>query len=337
MVLLQSKNFELSTNDVIEWLVSLKTPFLRINEDDVIQVSSFRLSANGAKITLKINDIEIDFDELTAYWHRRGKITFNISKDLESRLSKDFPKKQVKGILKNFTSQYASLEYYLNKKFTQFPRKIGDSSHSVINKLTALENAISCGIQVPETIITTSKSDILKFKKNKNDLITKSILDSIFLWDDYDMLVHYTESLDDKAIERLPDMFALSLIQQQIPKKFELRIFYLKDKFYSMAIFSQADMQTAVDFRKYNDVKPNRAIPFLLPVDVESKLMLLMKKLKLDTGSIDMIVSEQNEYIFLEVNPVGQFGMVSYPCNYYIEREIANYLSGLNILKHEQI
>ena len=51
-----------------------------------------------------------------------------------------------------------------------------------------------------------------------------------------------------------------------------------------------------------------------------------MKYVNLNTGSIDMIVTKENEYIFLEVNPVGQFGMVSQPCNYYLEKKITEYL-----------
>jgi D-alanine-D-alanine ligase-like ATP-grasp enzyme len=51
-----------------------------------------------------------------------------------------------------------------------------------------------------------------------------------------------------------------------------------------------------------------------------------MNKLDLNCGSIDMIVTPKNEYVFLEVNPVGQFGMVSYPCNYNLEKKIAEYL-----------
>jgi glutathione synthase/RimK-type ligase-like ATP-grasp enzyme len=62
-----------------------------------------------------------------------------------------------------------------------------------------------------------------------------------------------------------------------------------------------------------------------------------MIKLGLDSGSIDMIVSTEGKYIFLEVNPVGQFGMVSYPCNYYIERDIADYLSQPKKIRNESV
>jgi glutathione synthase/RimK-type ligase-like ATP-grasp enzyme len=51
-----------------------------------------------------------------------------------------------------------------------------------------------------------------------------------------------------------------------------------------------------------------------------------MKTIGMKSGSIDLIVDENNDYIFLEVNPIGQFAQVSIPCNYYIEEYIANYL-----------
>ena len=51
-----------------------------------------------------------------------------------------------------------------------------------------------------------------------------------------------------------------------------------------------------------------------------------MKKLKLETGSLDFIKTTDDRLVFLEVNPVGQFGMVSSPCNYYLEKKIAEYL-----------
>ena len=51
-----------------------------------------------------------------------------------------------------------------------------------------------------------------------------------------------------------------------------------------------------------------------------------MDTLKLSTGSIDLVVDINDVYYFLEVNPVGQFGMVSSPCNYNIEKKLVNTL-----------
>jgi D-alanine-D-alanine ligase-like ATP-grasp enzyme len=51
-----------------------------------------------------------------------------------------------------------------------------------------------------------------------------------------------------------------------------------------------------------------------------------MRELGVNTGSIDMIYTKDNEYVFLEVNPTGQFGMTSVPCNYPIDLEVAKFL-----------
>jgi D-alanine-D-alanine ligase-like ATP-grasp enzyme len=46
----------------------------------------------------------------------------------------------------------------------------------------------------------------------------------------------------------------------------------------------------------------------------------------LDIGSIDMIYTTDNKYVFLEVNPSGQFLGYSDTCNYCIEKKIAEFL-----------
>lgn len=121
-------------------------------------------------------------------------------------------------------------------------------------------------------------------------------------------------------------IFFPSLIQEYLDKDIELRIFYLDGTCYPMAIFSQLDDATKIDFRNYNIKNPNRFVPFKLPAQIALLIVKFMEMAKLNTGSIDMIKTKCNRYVFLEVNPTGQFGMVSKPCNYYIEKKIASSL-----------
>lgn len=39
-----------------------------------------------------------------------------------------------------------------------------------------------------------------------------------------------------------------------------------------------------------------------------------------------MIYNNDNDFVFLEINPVGQFGMTSNPCNYNLDKIIAEKL-----------
>jgi ATP-GRASP peptide maturase of grasp-with-spasm system len=163
-------------------------------------------------------------------------------------------------------------------------------------------------------------------------IITKCIADGIFYsLDDYDFSM-YTQEVTESMIVAIPeDLLYPSLFQQMLEKKYELRIFYLDGICYPMAIFSQNDKQTKVDFRHYNVQKPNRNVPYQLPSEIETGIVKLMESLELRCGSIDMVRTIDGQYVFLEVNPIGQFGMVSGPCNYYLEKEMAKYL-----IKHDR-
>jgi len=113
---------------------------------------------------------------------------------------------------------------------------------------------------------------------------------------------------------------------EYIEKRIEIRVFYLDGKCFSMAILSQCDETTSVDYRNYNVLNPNRNVPIILPKHIEISIDKLMRNLNLQTGSIDFILSSNEEFVFLEVNPIGQFLNVSHICNYCIEKEIAKYL-----------
>ena len=135
-----------------------------------------------------------------------------------------------------------------------------------------------------------------------------------------------TELLSKNRKKYIPDTFPPSFFQKCIEKEYEIRTFFIENDYYSMAIFSQNDEQTKIDFRNYNESKPNKFIPYILPEDIKSKLIELMKCINLNCGSIDLIVGKDGNYYFLEVNPVGQYDMVSVPCNYNLHKKIAEYL-----------
>jgi len=153
-------------------------------------------------------------------------------------------------------------------------------------------------------------------------MITKCIYNGGFTIEEKYSIGAFTNRVNEST----SSTFFPSLFQEEVKKKYELRIFYFLGEFYSSAIFSQGNNKTEVDFRNYDKEKPNRVVPYQLPIDLGQKLKTLMDELNLETGSIDMIVTPEKKYVFLEVNPIGQFNQVSIPCNYFLEKKIADYL-----------
>ncbi len=202
-----------------------------------------------------------------------------------------------------------------------------------VNKVDILKEAQRFGLNVPATLVTSSKETLQVFKEKYKFLITKCITD-------YRMLSHeglyfelYKNEVSQFDVDKLPNTFFPALFQEKISKRYEIRTFYLDEVFYSMAIFSQSNSKTDIDFRRYDNDVPNRTVPYNLPIEIEKKIINLMKELNLNTGSIDLIRNHNGDYIFLEINPVGQFGMTSHPCNYNIEKKIAIHLKNTNYEK----
>jgi glutathione synthase/RimK-type ligase-like ATP-grasp enzyme len=196
-------------------------------------------------------------------------------------------------------------------------------------KLYILDKAKEVGFDIPDTIVTNKKECIQEFFNEKKLLITKTIHEQLLLFFENAIVGQKTEGID---IDNIEDNFSYSLFQEQIEKKYELRIFYFIEKFYSCAIFSQNSEKTKIDFRvadfsNSENNKITRIVPYSLPGNIKNKIKKLMKNIKMESGSIDMIVTTDDNYIFLEVNPVGQLDFVSKLCNYNIEKNIAKYIA----------
>lgn len=322
MILIISESTDISTINVIDWLSNSvdKKKIIRINSDDKVKIRMYNL--NGFELNI-FDGINIYYGDISGFWYRRGGLNMDIKIDEILTKSDSLFLNFQEHINNEMTSLIISIYNDLTKNLGV---SIGNFLTGSVNKILTLKRAMKNRISVPDTLITTDKQELLSFfNKHNQNIITKSISQNIHVEEGNTIIAAYTEEITN--IDSVPDSFEISLFQQKIDKKYELRIFYLKGDFYAMAIFSQLDNQTKVDFRKYNDQKPNRTVPFKLPNDIKNKLKNLMDECKLDTGSIDMIVDQNNNYYFLEVNPVGQFGMVSYPCNYNLEKKIANLLS----------
>ncbi|WP_373552395.1 grasp-with-spasm system ATP-grasp peptide maturase [Haliscomenobacter sp.] len=317
MILIKSIADDFSTTHIIKWLEYFGVPFLRINDEKIISFSIE--SGKRTRVNLE-NEKSFVLEEIQAYWYRRGMWKFKSNAAASTNtLYKVFDQQDTankKGLLK-----------FLNESLKLCGDISDQNSAFEANKLDQLRKAEACGIPLPEYLVTTQKSELLAFLAQHSSLITKALTNAIYYVSEDVFFPPHTLLLDQSNVSRIPDVFAESLFQTLVLKKYEIRSFYFYGKFYSMAIFSQNDDQTKVDFRNYNWKKPNRNVPYQLPVCLEEKLQKLMELLQLQSGSFDLIVTPDDQYVFLEVNPVGQFGMVSIPCNYGLEKLLAEHLA----------
>jgi len=311
MIFIFSSSYDLSTDLVIDWLNYYKYPFFRFNSEDIFD-QAFKIDLLNETIYFK--GVIIPIEKVKAIWFRKIWITktFQLFKehklDFESHLR----------LHKEHLSVFKTLYYLLKKK-----EWLTNPNNSMLNKCSVILEAKSAGLNVPETHIVNSKRDVLEFAKS-NRYIIKSSNEPVSLFDE-GLYTMYTKSISEKLTDKfsLPEIISPSLVQEKIEKDYEIRTFFLREKFYSMAIFSQENTRTKEDFRDIDWSKSNRVVPYKLPTEIEKKTKRVMRMVGLNCGSIDYIKGVDGKYYFLEINPVGQYGMVDFPCNYNLNKEIA--------------
>lgn len=320
MILILSKPVDKDTDCVIEWLNFYKVPVLRINDEELMQgdTSFYYDACNVENSYFKTISQKIYLRDIKVVWYRK----FGFLTEYERKL--DSTRDLMRFLYNEFRALRELILSALQNKKWIFKRDL------LKTKLEVLNTARNVGLKIPKTIITTEKKQVANFLEESNSLIiTKPLSESAHIKSNKNFFSLSTTVINN--VKELNDNFSPSFFQEYIDKEIELRIFYIMGKCYAMAIFSQSNPQTKFDFRAYDWENPNRYIPYKIPADLEIKIDLLMKELKLNTGSLDIIKSAKSgEYYFLEINPSGQFGMTAFPCNYPLHKLVAQNLILLN-------
>ncbi len=312
-----------SSTTVIKWLLYLKKNFTRINNGEVLEIQNVTITDNGIDFKLSHLTKAIDLNQYKSYWYRRGNFRIH---PMPQFMHRDAALN--KAINQQLDRERKAIIDFLHQKL-ESRKHINSALRAEVNKLQTLTIANEIGLKIPNTYLLSRKEDLVEYLKI-NALITKGIQEGLTLEYQHgkENALYYcmTTEFKNDQLRLIPENFSSTKFQNKIQKALELRVFIFNKKCFAMAIFSQNNPKTETDFRRYDRQKPNRNVPYQLPVEIEKKLHLLCKRLQLNSGSADLILDQQGQYIFLEINPVGQFGMVSHPCNYYLEKKIAYYL-----------
>jgi ATP-GRASP peptide maturase of grasp-with-spasm system len=324
VILIFSLVNDYSTFEVMKWLNHLgHFDVLRINSNEA-NVISFNLR-NG-DFSLRVNGTSIALSDIGAVWYRKG---FNWFGGQFAEVSIDDHPRLTAYLNNTARKESNKLSEYVHYLIEQTVPVLGSAFKYDLNKLITLNLARTVGFKTPECHVINERQSAAQLLEGGHEYITKAMSDGVYLFDsekERKGYFSYTESLEVDSLASYPDRISPSFLQSKIRKKYELRVFYLDGRFFSWAIISQSSAQTSTDYRKYDARKPNRVVPYSLPENVEQKLLDLFRKIGLNTGSVDLMVDSEDDYYFLEINPVGQFGALSKSTNYQLELEIAKWL-----------
>jgi len=313
----QKDNF--SIEKVSNYLNELGAEVVRFNSDlypSAITVSQ-SFNNRGIKTIIEIDNKEYLLNEFEAIWYRRlflgQALDPNIPKDYRNPILEE-SRRVIYGIME--TTDVFKLDDYRTVRRTS-------------DKHLQLKTALECGLSIPNTLVTNSANELTRFYNKIPTGIISKMQSSFAIYEDGKENVVFTNTVEPQHMINLEGLQISPMkFQEKIEKRLELRVTVVGDEIFCFSIDSQAMDGAQIDWRKKGGALLNKWKSHKLPKGLEKQLLQLMDILGLNYGAMDLILTPENEYVFLEVNPVGEFFWLDNLAQGAISEAIAKLLMG---------
>lgn len=320
-ILILSNEKEHSVEGVVKHLKKMGEKLYRFNTETFPKNKAFTVMLRdndvcGSLRTINdsvLKDTTINWENIKSVWYRRPAFP-----EMIDSIRGDFREFGINESRAALWSLYTSMDARWVNPPLLSSKLLED------NKLYQMKIAQSVGLTVPDTIISNNFEDVLSFASTYKNLAVKPLYTTVFREGNSDLLFLYTNKITRKEISDREREIGLCpiMLQEYIEKKVELRITIVGQEIFACAIHSQDSKQTLHDWRKY-DFSGVKHEKYRLPDDIKSYLFKLMESLGLLYGAIDMIITPNDEYVFLEINPNGQWGWIEELTGMQISKSIA--------------
>lgn len=279
---------------------------------------AIQLQANfsncGSNHTLKYGDFSLNTEQVQAVWMRRIW-----QPDLGKELAPQFQaacSSESLAVLDGFWDSLREATWV-------------DDLHRISvaeNKLRQLRVASQVGLVIPQTLVTNNPQEAREFfQQVKGKMVVKLLrplsygmqTSSFFM---YTSAVKEEDLFDAETLRYCPVVF-----QEQIPKQQELRAVYVNGNLFVGALDASEYAASTQDWRRETKEVLTWQ-PHQLPDKLIRCLDAFMARFGLVFGAFDFIKTPSGEYVFLEINPTGEWGMLERDLDYPIASAIADSL-----------
>jgi glutathione synthase/RimK-type ligase-like ATP-grasp enzyme len=285
---------------------------IRFHTADFPLSSAFtlRLDNRPASGGLRTSKCTIGLEDIGAVWWRRPK---------PPRLPVDFSQRESDFTRAEIAQALNGLWHNLDCYWMSFPAKIQAASC----KLEQLRRATELGFEIPRTLVTTQPEEVMAFYEQCSRKMIFKVLGDKALGayggvsgkighgpHPDDVVMTYTTLVREEHLKNNLSQLQNTpcFFQEYVEKKVELRVTIIGDEIFVAEIDSQSHERTRVDWRHY-DV-PMVMRKGYLPPDVVQRCFALVRGYGLNFSAMDLILTPDGRYVFVENNPNGQWAFV---------------------------
>lgn len=298
IILIVTNKMDLTADMVILALQERNIPYARFNTEDFPQrvKLAWKLWLGGIEGFLELPRARVQLSLIRSVWFRRP-VSPVVSSDISDVGIKEFAQRESQEALSGL---WRTLDCF----WMSHPDAINKASY----KPWQLKVAQRMGFQVPKSLISNSPTMVEQFRQDCGGrIIAKTLHSGLIETEDGTKVIFTTpvEAVDlstDGSVELAPILF-----QEYVSKETELRVTVIGNSIFAAEIGSQSVQGAEHDWRR---AAPGtlRFRSVRLPGIIADSCIHLVSQLGLAFGAIDMIKTPDQRYVFLELNPNGQWG-----------------------------
>jgi len=233
-------------------------------------------------------------DEFTSIWNRLKPISLDELSEVQL-----FILRERRDFLMSVVACFVPVERRLNDPWAQDLARM---------KPFQLWLARHVGLDIPKTIVTDRAERVLSFFGEEEATIYKPVtwlatLNGEMLFTN--RIERAEISRRSEHISRAPGIYQAEVLKACEYKACEYRVTIVDDTIFPVRIFSQDRSDTSLDWRR-NQFGLKYEVANL-PDEIERKLFEIMRLSRLRFGAFDLIEQPNGDFVFLEVNPAGNW------------------------------
>lgn len=317
-ILVVTTKADITADYVILKLEKSNRHFYRINTEDfpLSATSTIRLKSAGSLqkwAWTSSDNRRVALEDVRCIWFRRHRLPV---------MPKELSKAHVEYCLRESDWFLRGLLYSREVAWMSSPKSIQIAESKIYQLLVAR----SLGFRIPDTIVSNDPTEIRAFFAQKEgNVVAKPLRLGYFDYGAHQTSVFTTrvEEVDLQDAESI--RIAPVIYQELVPKLCDVRVTIVDKEVFAVAIDSQSIPAARIDWRQTDTDQLPHSV-HILPEETVQDCLKLLEVLGLKFGALDFVLTPQGDYVFLEINPNGQWAWIEDKLGLPISDSIAGWL-----------
>jgi hypothetical protein len=304
MIVVVTNKQDRTADFLIIELQKRKVDYIRFNTEDYPQEVQVVWKIIGSELLGYFNfpKARVHFKDIKSIWYRRP-VPAIPSPEIVDPANREFVQAESR-------SSLDGIWRCLNCFWVSHPDNLRKSEF----KLYQLKIAKEIGFSIWPTLLTNIPTEARSFYEDQDCKVIYKPLRRGRIFRDESVSLIYSNLVDTSQAQMFHMIaYAPSLFQKYVPKLVEIRVTVIGSKVFAVEIHSQDHVTSRHDWRRGDTTQIRHSI-HSLPGEVESMCTDLVNKLGLTFGAIDLILTPEHDYVFLEINPNGQWAWIQQMC-----------------------